>query len=373
MVNDNIWICSGGSIDTLSCPTIDGLSGQGNLVVENDVFAEGYRRASCPVGMIEVPPSPQDGMDGFCVDKYEAKSDSSNAVSEAAGSPWVSITQYDAREECIRAGKHLITEQEWLAIAHNVEDVGWNWDGGVAGTNQMSDGHSDDDGSGALVADITGDPDDNPCVNTGQSCDTSTWSTQRRTYKLSNDEYIWDLGGNVWEWVDQATYAAYPVANNWAAWTVCSTSGDGICGNTRTTNDNVMEGTLPLLRAFRRSGTLELWDEFWCFHVASELCAFCCEHEPWVSLRPVASGSTSRRLGEPRRTLVFNLKYVLCLPFAKPKRQKVLYRSNLRYRKRLNEHNNGIVKSTKYRRPLILIYFEACLKPAGCFEKREIF
>jgi len=195
-------------------------------------------------------------MDGFCVDKYEAKNpgSSGDAVSEAAGTPWVSITQYDAREECIRAGKHLITEQEWLAIAHNVEDVGWNWDGGVAGTNQMSDGHSDDSPSSALVADITGDADDDPCVNTGQTCDTSTWSTQRRTYKLSNDEYIWDLGGNVWEWVDQATYAAYPVANNWTGWTVCSTSGDGICGNTRTTNDQRYGGNTTALRAFLRGG-----------------------------------------------------------------------------------------------------------------------
>ncbi|MEA3279832.1 MAG: SUMF1/EgtB/PvdO family nonheme iron enzyme, partial [Thermodesulfobacteriota bacterium] len=265
MVNDNIWICSGGSMDTLNCPTISSLSDPnnvGNLVVENDIFADGYRRVSCPAGMIEVPPSPQDGMDGFCVDKYEAKNDTGDAVSEAAGTPWTSIAQYDAREECIRAGKHLITEQEWLAIAHNIEDVGWNWNGGTAGTNQMSDGHSDDDGSGALVADITGDADDDPCVNTGQSCDTSTWNTQRRTYKLSNDEYIWDFGGNVWEWVDQATYADYPVANNWLGWTTCSTSGDGICGNTRTTNDQRYGGNTTALRAFIRGG-------FWAYGASS--------------------------------------------------------------------------------------------------------
>ncbi len=30
-------------------------------------------------------------------------------------------------------------------------------------------------------------------------------------------------------------------------------------------------------------------------------------------------------------------------------------------RKRIKEHNNGEVSSTKYRRPLRLIYYEACL------------
>ena len=30
-------------------------------------------------------------------------------------------------------------------------------------------------------------------------------------------------------------------------------------------------------------------------------------------------------------------------------------------KRRFEEHNNGLVKSTKNRRPFILIYFEACL------------
>lgn len=35
------------------------------------------------------------------------------------------------------------------------------------------------------------------------------------------------------------------------------------------------------------------------------------------------------------------------------------YTSDLR--KRVEEHNNGYISSTKYRRPLELIYFEGCL------------
>jgi hypothetical protein len=136
---------------------------------------------ACSTGMIPVPAG--DNKEGFCVDKYEAKNVGGVATSQASGTPWVSITQYDARDACKAAGKHLITEVEWLQIAHNIEQEGWNWSGGTAGSGQMSDGHGW--GSSAIAAST----DDDPCSGTGQTCDTSTWNSQRRTYKLSNGEY----------------------------------------------------------------------------------------------------------------------------------------------------------------------------------------
>lgn len=209
---------------------------------------------TCPSGMIPVPGSPADGMQGFCVDKYEAQAGVSVEQSVQGGSPWVSIAQTTARAQCIRAGKHLITEQEWLTIAHNAENVGWNWNGGVAGTNQMSDGHSDNVPASALA---TAD-DSSPCSGTGQTCSLTTWDSQRRTYQLSNGEYIWDLGGNVWEWVDQTVTNDYPIVNSAAAgWQACSTSGDGICGNTRTTNDQWYRGGFATIAGFLRGGG---WD-----------------------------------------------------------------------------------------------------------------
>jgi len=36
-------------------------------------------------------------------------------------------------------------------------------------------------------------------------------------------------------------------------------------------------------------------------------------------------------------------------------------------RKRLSEHNKGIVKSTKYRIPLRLIYYEACISKEDAY------
>ena len=247
----NFYLCDGGACPTTPVQGYPSFTSQGNAVFGDTVYAAGFAPVTCPSGMIPVPASPADGTNGFCVDKYEAQSSSGNEVSVQGGSPWVSITQTSSRAECIRAGKHLITEKEWQAIAHNVENVGFNWNGGVAGTNQMSDGHSDNSPASALATAA----DTSPCSGTGQTCDLSTWDSQRRVYKLSNDQYIWDLGGNVWEWVDQTVTNDYPIVNSAAAgWQVCSTSGDGICGNTRTTNDQWYRSGVSTIKGFIRGG-----------------------------------------------------------------------------------------------------------------------
>ncbi|MEY5059663.1 MAG: hypothetical protein RJA51_1410, partial [Actinomycetota bacterium] len=66
------------------------------------------------------------------------------------------------------------------------------------GQGSMNRGHSDNSPANSLAA----DPNDaNPCFGTGQNCSDSTWNTQRRTHVLSNGQVIWDVAGNVWEWV----------------------------------------------------------------------------------------------------------------------------------------------------------------------------
>lgn len=213
---------------------------------------------TCPEGMIPVPASVQDGLSTFCIDKYEAKNEGEVAISRPDGKPWNYINWYDANNKCKDAGKHLINEEEWLAIAHNVEKVDWNWSSGSVGLGQMSGGHSDTSPWSSLVADVTGDPDDDPCIGTGQegveTCDGDTWNSQRRTYKLSNGEYIWDFGGNVWESVGKLNENNYPYANDWSWWIACNTLGDSICGNTETTNDQRYGGNTTDLRAFWRGG-----------------------------------------------------------------------------------------------------------------------
>lgn len=40
-------------------------------------------------------------------------------------------------------------------------------------------------------------------------------------------------------------------------------------------------------------------------------------------------------------------------------------------RRRLLEHNNGDVSSTKHRRPLVLIYFEGCLTQSDAMRREK--
>jgi hypothetical protein len=55
--------------------------------------------------------------------KYEAKQSAQTqlAASTPDGTPWTSIAWSDAKAACASAGAHLITNDEWMTIARNVE------------------------------------------------------------------------------------------------------------------------------------------------------------------------------------------------------------------------------------------------------------
>lgn len=150
---------------------------------------------NCPVGYIGVPGNPLYQTEDFCVMKYEAKNVSSVATSQAANTPWVSITQTSAITACSNLGAnyHLITNNEWMTIARNIEQVASNWTSATVGSGALYSGHNDNSPANALAA-VT---DDNDGYNgTGNVAN----SNQRRTHTLTNGQVIWDLAGNVWEW-----------------------------------------------------------------------------------------------------------------------------------------------------------------------------
>lgn len=98
-----------------------------------------YQRIQCPEGMAYI-----NKLNGFCIDKYEAVAmnsdgswnDSSDdngwvnadtvsllnaggyAGSMSGKYPWVYISADQARTACSNAGKHLCTDEEWLASAN---------------------------------------------------------------------------------------------------------------------------------------------------------------------------------------------------------------------------------------------------------------
>jgi hypothetical protein len=159
---------------------------------------------------LTVSPNPDVGTNqSFCVAKYEMRDDGGgNPVSQPAGLPWVSINQIDADLECrsLGAGYKLINNEEWVTIAREIEGVAANFNTPVDIANRdFSQGHGFNDPPNLIAADVTGDPDDDPCVNVGSvvgACDTANWNERRRTMQLASGQWIWDFGGNAGEVID---------------------------------------------------------------------------------------------------------------------------------------------------------------------------
>lgn len=170
----------------------------------SSVYAD-YELASCPAGYVAVPHnSDLHTTRDFCVAKYEMKNVMGSAISQMALTPWTGITHVAALAACSSlnpADYALITNPEWMTIGHNIEQTSSNWSGvsPVAGQGIIPRGHSDNSAT-ALVAST----DNDPYFGTGNSifqAPTSGWE-QKRTYTLSNGEVIWDLSGNVSEYID---------------------------------------------------------------------------------------------------------------------------------------------------------------------------
>ncbi len=190
--NQVYHVTNGGIPEKGACPGHSGVAtGDGSSV-------------SCGTGFAAVPGNSQFGTSDFCVAKYEAKNVGGTATSQATGTPWVNITQPDAitaaNNAC--AGCHLITEAEWLTVAHDVLNVSSNWSGGSVGSGYIYSGHNDNNPATVLAA---GASDSDGYYGTG-----STSGTQRRTLTLSNGEVIWDLAGNTEEWTTGQTSGGQP-------------------------------------------------------------------------------------------------------------------------------------------------------------------
>ncbi|MER2513204.1 MAG: fibronectin type III domain-containing protein [Nitrosomonas ureae] len=184
-----------------------------------------YMLTSCPIGYVSVPGDATLGTTNFCVMQYEAKAwNDANSnqvidagevdadgcseagcttgnwaaiptykpVSQAADLPWRRIDQNQARLACdaLNSGGtnfDLISNPEWMTIARNIEVQNGNWSGGVVGSGLIFQGNN---GVAAASSYNGSDPEG------GTGRDT------KAMHVLSNGEQIWDISGNVWEWVD---------------------------------------------------------------------------------------------------------------------------------------------------------------------------
>ena len=143
-------------------------------------------------------PVPLDA-DEFCVMKYEAKDGGSTPVSKPYGIPWVT-TQSSAKNACAAAGYQLISNTQWMALTTDISTVPSNWTSGLVGVGLLIKGHSDAGPNQTCEANAN---DDLAYVD-GSVCSGSSIGdlSQRRTHLLSNGEVIWDISGNISEFVD---------------------------------------------------------------------------------------------------------------------------------------------------------------------------
>lgn len=182
---------------------------------------EAPQMVACPEGFASVPGDSRFGTGNFCIGKYEAKNVGGVAASRAEGIPYVNITQEEAalaaRNAC--SGCHLVTEGEWLTVAHNALNVASNWTGDSVGNGQLYLGHSDINPSAKLEASL----DD----NNGYFGTNNVAGNQRRTLRLNNGEVIWDLAGNVWEWTSGQVAGGKPGPSglSWREWNAIEGTG----------------------------------------------------------------------------------------------------------------------------------------------------
>lgn len=110
-------------------------------------------------------------------------------VSLAQNQPWRMITPNQSYDRCNALGTNyaLISNNEWMAIAKNIEMQGANWTGSSVGSGCLFTGNSSDTTCGYQAA---------------ISPDSGLVRSSRAKHVLSNGQEIYDLSGNSLEFVD---------------------------------------------------------------------------------------------------------------------------------------------------------------------------
>jgi prepilin-type N-terminal cleavage/methylation domain-containing protein len=151
--------------------------------------------------------------------------------------PIAGINQQQAIDSCksMWAWYHLITNNEWMAIARDIELQWWNWSWWQPWNGYIYNGVS----NSTMWC--------NWITNTIYTSLTRSWATKtgwwfwntacdsKRQFRLSNGQVIWDLAWNIWEHVNKANtidwswFATWQTSiswcspnTNWAEWTTCT-------------------------------------------------------------------------------------------------------------------------------------------------------
>lgn len=171
---------------------------------------------SCPSWFIWVPWDITFNQKWFCVAEYEMTYEdwtwtpdwsswntynynSSKKIASKIDYPVTNLTQQEAINACetLWPDYHLITNNEWMTIARNIEFVSKNWSDWIIWSWYIKNWNSK---STTIWC------DDHSWINNNW---TMTWSwniecNEKRIQKLSNWFEIWDFSWNVWEHVNKS-------------------------------------------------------------------------------------------------------------------------------------------------------------------------
>lgn len=198
----------------------------GTFLSDCSEYAAKYEVSKCPYNYLLVGANSAVNQNSlFCVSKYEMKCsdqegtaclNSEQPVAAPDKKPWVNISLNDAKIACQSLGANykLITNSEWMAVAREIESNVFNWkDAKIPNFDNLSPsynpnaiinrGHSNNYPSTALAA---SNDDNEACyglINVNSNdCNGVTWHINKRTHNMVDEKMIWDIAGNVWEWVD---------------------------------------------------------------------------------------------------------------------------------------------------------------------------
>lgn len=165
----------------------------------------------CPDNFIPVPWNKDLWQPGFCVWKYEASLNSKKFETIPWKMPFTlqDITSFTNSEQCAENWPwyHIMTLNERITIARNIEMVSSNWSSWVVWTGYVKGGYN---------------WDSTTWITNNWDKVLITWNTWnsvndlKRQLKLSNWEIIWDFIWNAWEIVDPLSYV------DWTNWTAKS-------------------------------------------------------------------------------------------------------------------------------------------------------
>jgi hypothetical protein len=153
----------------------------------------------CPVDFSYV----RNGGNDFCVMKFEARCQGVDCptfvsttdqivTSSDLGEPiWVDISIDDATQVCREIGSNydLISNDEWMGIAREIETIDSNWSDGIVGSGSIFQGNIGVDSP--PISYSLGSLDSN--AEAGRN--------PNARLELESGDHIWDISGNAHEWV----------------------------------------------------------------------------------------------------------------------------------------------------------------------------